>query len=342
MNRHPSIVKWLNMHKNVAVLDYEITALQKYHPARLLHYIIRDLPEGRFRRGYKSPSDVGDGRARNKLGVHYGKTKLLVGLRHPVLWYESFYNHRIQNGYEMPDLVKELAKQKSNKGYFACSGDFKGVCFSRANFHTTLAKWGKTPLLFLPPENEADPINSKFDYSQYNNDDEWALFSQADKRSLKNEVNNTKISPNPIFLYDVSQLRIPNEMDDSEEGKADQNYREFVLSLQKFLGLPQNFSAMPPMIRESPGRKDGITAAEQLQRNRLKIDLCDDKHEVQRGWLLEIGTNIHLWIQNYFVKSNHNVFVGGGDTSSTSQFFKILKSYGEDPCPERHRRQEQQ
>ena len=378
------------MHDEIAVLNFEIQALQRHHPARILNYIIRDLPEGRYRRGYKSPNDVEDGRARNKLAIHYPKTKLLVGLRHPVLWYESFYNHRVQNGYDMPDLAAAIVAAEAEDTISGirdvCQGGFNGVCFPRANFHTILARWGKTPLLSLPStsssstigendntnENENTNENSHANYyhtnKKYNNEDEWQLFSKKDQRSLRNEVNKTNISPNLTFLNDVSQLRMPtssssrsisdngNEVIDNanDNGHEAKYYNEFVLSLQSFLGVPKNVESMPPMIRESPGKKDGINATEQLRRNKLKIDLCsdDEKYLVPRQWLLESGSNIHLWITNYFVKSPHNVFFGGGgdgdgddsssSSSSSSQFLKLIESYGKDPCPERRRKRKEQ
>ena len=329
------------MHEHMAVLDFEITALQKNHPARILNYMIRDLPEGRFRRGYKSPTDVEDGRARNKLGVHYGKTKLLVGLRHPVLWFESFYNHRVQNGYEMPDILEVIRDRGRRVLLNECPGNFRGVCFSRANFHHALAKWGKTPLLFLPG-NDTD---KRFGYTNYDNDREFSLFTGKSKQNLLKDMNNTDVSPNPMFLYDVNQLRMPpSVMDGNDKGAIEQErvYDDFVLNLQGFLKVPQNVSAMPTMIKEKPGKTKGIDAAEQLRRDGLKIDMCDEKFAMPRKWLLEIGANVHLWIRDYFSKSPHNVFAGGSRGSpSASQFLTILQSYAEDPCPERVQKRKQ-
>jgi len=380
-----TMMKWLNLHPSIAVLDFEITALQKHHPARLLNYIIKDLPEGRYRRGYKSPTDVEHGRARNKLGVHYGKTRLLVGLRHPVLWYESFYNHRIQNGYNMPDLEKVINDSKGSPEKIEslqnnCDKGWKGVCFHRGSFHFVLAKWGKTPLLF---DTDTDKPNGgtststdtganqqqqqgadkqRFNYTNYNRQDEFSHFTKKDKELLIHDAKLLSIiTPNPIFLYDVNQLRMPrsgadgadnSDSDNDNDNEATNDYRNFVLSLQAFLGVPQNASAMPPMIRESPGKTD-LDATEQQRRNALKIDLCDDRHEIPRKWLMEIGSNAQLWIQNYFVKSPHNVFVGGdvggagnntrttssSSSGTSSQFLAILESYGKDPCPERRRKQ---
>lgn len=174
--------------------------------------------------------------------------------------------------------------------------------------------------------------NSYFD-AGYNREDEWKLFSKKERRKLQNDVNNTKISPNPIFLYDVTQLHIPPSTDDAgEEEKGNQkHYDGFVLSLQEFLGVPKNVSAMPPMIKESPGRTNGIDATEQKRLQSLKIDLCDEELAVARKWLIEIGADVAEWITRYFAKSPHGVYFGGG----RAHFLKILDSYRKDPCPER-------
>ena len=329
------------MHEKIAVLSKEIMALQKHHPARILRYVVNHLPEGQYRRGYKSPNDVADGRALNKLRIHYPKTRLLVGLRHPVLWFESFYNHRIQNGFTMPNLALEISKNNAEttvKNY--CGGSWNGACFPRANFHSSLVKWGKTPLLSVGDSNK--------DYdtyygSDYNRDDEWKLFSKKERKKLEGEVNKTEISPNLIFLYDVSQLHIPPSSDNGDVGdderRNQQNYEDFVLSLQEFLGVPKNVSAMPPMIRESPGRTEGINATERERLQSLKIDLCDEQFVIAREWLMDIGASLAEWITRYLAKSPHGVYFGGGtDDDGSSRLVKILESYGRDPCPERHSR----
>ena len=328
-------VTWLNMHDEIAVILREQMALQKRHPVQIIRTISNSLPEGRYRRGYKSPNDVEDGRARNKLRVHYPKTRLLVGLRHPVLWFESFYNHRIQNGYPMPDPASyDLPKNREK-----CTAADRGVCIQRANFHKTLAFWGKTPL--LSPNKEK--YESFYD-AGYTTDSEWQFFSEAHRKLLLKEFNKTFVSPNPMFLYDVSQLRMPlassSGADHEEERRSQKDYEDFVYSLQGFLGVPRNLSAMPAMIRESPGKTD-VNATEQSRRNGLKIDVCDDGFEIPRRHLLEIGANAAAWITNYFARSPHGVVLGGDlgeNGGGSSRLLEILQSYGKDPCPDRRAR----
>jgi hypothetical protein len=327
-------VRWLNKHDEIAVVHKEIMSLQKQHPARILKFVMLHLPEGRYRRGYKSPNDVEDGRARNKLRVHYPETRLLVGLRHPVLWFESFYNHRVQNGRSMPNLVEEIKNRSDSSVQLFCGSNWQGACFPRSHFHTSLARWGKTPL--LSPDDDNKDYESYYG-AGYMRNDEWKLFSNKHRKELRQGINQTAISPNPIFLYDVGQLRMPGG-DNGHETKGQQkHYEDFVLSLQDFLGVPMNVTAMPTMMWESPGNRDGINATEQARRESLKIDLCDDKHEIPRKWLIDVGANMAKWIADYFVKSPHGVFVGGGidETDGSSRFLEILESYGKDPCPER-------
>ena len=324
------------MHDQIAVLGREIMSLQKNHPANILRWIVKSLPEGQYRRGYKSPNDISNGRVRNKLGIHYPKTKLLVGVRHPVLWFESFYNHRVQNGWTMPNLEEILSKARPRMKY-RCDAMWNGACFGRASFHFALVEWGKTPLLSLGTVNKA--YDSYYN-ADYNREDEWKIFSKEERAVLEKAVNKTRMSPNPMFLYDVSQLHLSHDKGDEgdDERRKQDRYEEFILSLQEFLGVPKNISAMPPMIRESPGASD-INATEQKRRQSLKINICDDKYALARKWLLEHGSNTAEWVTNYLAKSPHGVYFGGGIASDgSSEFLQIITSYGKDPCPERESR----
>ena len=361
---------WLNGHDNIAVLTKENMALQKRHPAFILRHIQNNLPEGRYRRGYKSPNDIEDERARNKLATHYPQTRLLVGIRHPVLWFESFYNHRVQNGYPMPDLPDRIRKKAV---FTICDGNFRGACLVRSNFHVALAKWGKTPLLnpFSTPE-EPHGYESFFrggnnfnnDNNNYSHKDEWKHFSKTEARELRNvALNKTIISPNPMFLYDVGQLRDPNPSNDrgydndndNDKKRKKDDYENFVLSLQEYLGVEANASAMPPMVHMSPGKI--LNTTEQDKRDALKIDICDEELGVARDYLIKVGADVASWITNYLAKSPHGVYFGGdrkqpkGDSPSLqaqtqqqqeSRFLKILESYGRDPCPERRLQKEKQ
>ncbi|KAL3905289.1 MAG: hypothetical protein SGARI_004537 [Bacillariaceae sp.] len=296
------MMNWLGSHPEIGALQREIMALQRQHPARLLNFVLKELPQGRFIRGYKSPNDVEDQRALNKLAQHYPKTKLIVGLRHP-----SFYNHRVQNGMTMPKLID------MNEG---CQNGYHGVCVGRAGFNGNLVRLGKTLLGY---DNTTATKKER--------EEEWKAFSKKEQRSLRKDLPVNQVSPNPIFVYDTSQLKMPNPEKDSPESISgiQQNYVKFVQSLKAYLGVTLDF---PPMIQSKPGRKD-LNVTEQARRNALKVDICDDKYQEHRKWLLDAGKRNKEWILGYFAKSP-DVVVGNPE-----HFREILASYDVDPCVER-------
>ena len=363
-----TMMRWLNMNTSTGtagdlrVINHEIMALQKSHPAKIIHHVLKAIPEGSIRRGYKSPNDIEDGRARNKLRVHYPSTKLIVGLRHPVLWYESFYNHRIQNGYTMPNLTNtNIIQNNEDVLKNTCPGILNGVCFTRARFHTSLVKWGKTSLLSSSPSsissnNTIIINNNNHNEIPHHDDDadEWKYFTKKEQRSMRKDKIIIS-SPNPIFVYDVNQLQIQQVLVPDNNTNTNE-YTLFVESLQEFLNVTKDIKRMSNMIKESPG-KTNLNTTEQARRNSLKMDICLDDYSTIRQWLLRTGTDIHGWISNHFIipamqqqqqhrndnvnnngssgsyGHNRNVYVGGG---SSTQFGKYLDLYRTDPCLERN------
>jgi len=118
------------------------------------------------RRGLKCPNLI------ENIGLMtpmYPHTNFIIGLRHPIKWFESFYNFRANN---------------SNGNYPAAetkigSGGIAAVVTDRAQFHIKLAALGKTPML----------------------EEEKELFSQKMIPYIK------PLSQSKIFLYDIDQLR---------------------------------------------------------------------------------------------------------------------------------------
>lgn len=82
--------------------------------------------------GIKCPTNLEVDLALKNYKKFFPATKFIVGLRHPVRWFESFYNFRITNGfYDIPPAEKLIGK---------CRRRFKGVCTFRANFSHHLQK----------------------------------------------------------------------------------------------------------------------------------------------------------------------------------------------------------
>ena len=119
----------IHMHKD------ERCDLGYNHQVRLIQDLYGDFPPGDFVRGIKCPRDVENRLALLNYQRYFPKTDFIIGIRHPVKWFESFYNHRIQNNYTMMDIPKLIG---------TCSKNGHGVCTNRAAFHVSLSMLGKT------------------------------------------------------------------------------------------------------------------------------------------------------------------------------------------------------
>jgi hypothetical protein len=160
---------------------------------------------------------------------------------------------------------------------------------------------------------------------------EFRIFSIKEQKSIRKDLPVPHPLPNPVFLYDTSQLKMGDDGDKTvtqqQQQQQQQQYDRFVTELKQFLGLSQDF---PPMMKLSPGKKD-LEETEQAHRNALKVNICDDAYAPQRTWAMESGARSSKWITGYFLKSPH-VSVGNRE-----HFVQILESYGKDPCIERAR-----
>ena len=85
----------------------------------------------RLKLGIKCPRDLEVDLALENYNKFFPKTKFIVGVRHPILWFESFYNFRITNGFTMPDASRLIGR---------CKKTHNGVCTKRANFSEHLEK----------------------------------------------------------------------------------------------------------------------------------------------------------------------------------------------------------
>lgn len=136
------------------------------------------------------------------LPEHFPNARLVVSVRHPVKWFESYYNYRLEQN-ELSilkgtpnELIGEL-KCKGCKQHFVLST-------AKGEFHRFLARLHKTPL--SSPE-------------------EIKLLSRNEKWETMTEIHN------PIFFVEMSQLG------DNNETRSGILRRD----LQDFLGLKTAF-----------------------------------------------------------------------------------------------------
>lgn len=152
-------------------------------------------------RGLKCPQDISSDWSMHNYAKYFPRTKLIIGVRHPVLWFESLYNFRVSN---VP-WKKMLHTSKLTKG---CIGGSQGVCAWRANFHDFLSRLGKTPmttssereLLVLGLDPVRTPVGPVFLYevSQLSESDDGGIRSKQFRKDLGNFLElSTEIPPFP-------------------------------------------------------------------------------------------------------------------------------------------------
>lgn len=93
-----------------------------------------------LRMGIKCPSNLEVDLALKNYDKFFPSTKFIIGLRHPVLYFQSFYNFRITNGFDMPPAQRLIGK---------CRRTFQNVCTQRANFSRHLEKIQPSRKVFL-------------------------------------------------------------------------------------------------------------------------------------------------------------------------------------------------
>jgi hypothetical protein len=213
-------------------------------------------PPMNVKRGYKNPAHILHPWALQHFETYWPESKLIIGVRHPVLWFESFYNYRLKR-----DV---LPPPDSLVG--ACTNQTHDVCTDSANFHVHLATLGKTNLteqertLF---DTQTTMSTSTFDHHHH----------PTVPRSPKNQLH----LPNPVFLYDVSQLAGSN-VDISETVRRD---------MQDYLGLQQPLPVLEPASKHVASTMD--------------MDICLPEHDVLRTQLLQIAWQASEWITTYFL-----------------------------------------
>jgi hypothetical protein len=253
---------------------------------------------GGFRRGIKCPSDLENVQlAIPNYNQYFPRTKFIVGLRHPVLWFESFYNFRVHNEFPMPPPQELIGR---------CGRRTFNVCTFRANFHLWLAN------AFMYTRAHVDPQEQQY-------------FSPKIRKAMRNTTAfDVQTHRRPLFLYEIRQLNDTNTT-------RDQLFRQ---ELQSFLGIQQS---IPPWIRFKPGRnrtaineakaqKGTETKRNERRGNAAKISICDTQYDGLRQALMISANNASHWIRDYFLHAP------GVIVSSPDYFAQLLRDWEHDPC----------
>ena len=146
--------------------------------------------------------------------------KVVIGLRHPVLYFESHYNYKATH-------LQNFAPNETSPDPYQLIG---GIDHSWLNVYSDFARFEQTLVQF-----------GKVDYNSTTDSEFLSHFPN----SLSNKHFNVINSSFPIFLYEISQLSDANE-DRAELFRND---------LQRFLGLS---TAFPPIVPHNVNHKKDL------------------------------------------------------------------------------------
>jgi hypothetical protein len=247
---------WLAQHPEVRCFQDEIWELMYGSVQNLVRMLYE---EGQ--RCYKCPAEITQARIMGVYRALWPQTKLLVGVRHPVHFFESLYNFRVQNmGLDespMPHPLKLVGR---------CGRGMRQTCTDMANYAFHLIRLGK---------------------QHWNGTSEPTLLeSQIVGRYRRAAYNITALSPlpNPVFLYAVEEL-------------ADKNATrraEFRKQVQHFLGLS---TPLPPLLHYTPGRR--WTEKVQRDRDAQKMDICQAQYRPLRDELMRLAAQNSAYMSRF-------------------------------------------
>ncbi|OEU06172.1 hypothetical protein FRACYDRAFT_256000 [Fragilariopsis cylindrus CCMP1102] len=223
----------------------------------------------------------------------YPRTKLIIGIRHPVSWFISFMNMGgVGDLYSRMEICPHLAdpitglpggvateNSRTNKDREVCIGECRcniPVCFHRARLHLPIARLGKTALTsverdLIAPDDPDGGVN---------------LF-------------NGRIR-NPIFVYDLTQMKQDSYWDE----------------VAKFLGL----SYIPnENYHSSKGAKHNKT-------------LCTEYYDEFRSKMMAHSYNMSIWLEEYLLPVAVDGERPDVTIANPDEFRSIMESYKYDPC----------
>jgi hypothetical protein len=298
--------QWLGSSPDVFLDDHEVDWMAQDKPYRLvehLHQVISIYPATRI--GIKFPGDIDSMFSLHYYRQHFPRTKFIVLLRHPVWWFQSFYNFRYRNVHPGAKIKKPERDRKKRRGNISnsnfhrllyrtpeamvgscflrndvdyscmpmvdstCDPRKRGVCTNRAQFHHAISRLVLTNLTTK---------------------EEWEL--------LDHHTMTLEPTLHPVLFIELDQMNA-----------RDEEVRE---TLKDFLGVQD----LPPMPQYTPT----------YTKVQGEINICDDRYDDLRTLLVSHGHRASKWILEYLLRSPKAIVV------SRQEFVDSLGLWKVDPC----------
>lgn len=252
--------------------------------------------------------------------THFGsklpKTRLLVGIRHPVLWFQSFFNMQSFVTKTEPSLFekylerkyiktcppheksKPLPKRSSSCDSNGCQNNDL-YCVPRSRFHLSLARMGKT----ARGKEEQELLVSEI--------------IQAKKR----------IHDNSTTLFPIQMENISNHIFLYESGQPKEEY--FWQQLAEFVRINRTDLPEDQGYRMGNGLNTDNVKVLEKQKKTL-FDICEPQYDRLRQDLMPIAYTLQKWLRQYFIpasKVRDDVVIPNVD-----KFEEIVTAFQKDPC----------
>jgi hypothetical protein len=188
--------------------------------------------EAPLKYGIKCPTMIRNADAIDNLAKMSQHTRLLLGLRHPVSYFESFYNYRVLEHYDTGSNATIPTPLELSNG----TKHWRDVSLAYARYELFMQQLAKVPM------------------------------SSTEMQDVLDERLFTKqISPNPfkVFLYTMDQLRDQNELRRTKFQTDLQEFLGLKIPLMDFTKLSkvnsaENHKRRPELIDICDIRYDGI------------------------------------------------------------------------------------
>ena len=227
----------------------------------------------------------------------YGPFFFPLIVRHPIPWFESFYNFRIQT--VSLKTLQDFPAPEQFIGRPLCDRDVRGgrrTCTSKGDFAYELLRLGKHnyPQPRLPSALEQSIVERYANHRDMN-------------------FTAIKYMENPVLLFETEQLAATNPGRD-----------QFRHDVSNFLGIAPVLGEIP---HTKPGSAHQYSPTEQALRNARRLHICDPRHAELRAALLHLARDTSQWLRESGVLDVPTVFV-----PQRAQLEVRLLAWMVDPC----------
>jgi hypothetical protein len=258
-----TMMHWLREHPEIQAFGREKAHFMSRKPGLMVRQLYEQLEEGPYQRGYKAPQDITQTHILDYFRDFWPQAKFILGIRHPVRWFESLYNFRIQNLRIPTDLPhpNDLIGECRQGRYLTCT--------NKGDFANSLLKLGKQNYPIPRPATELE----RSIVDRYN-------------RTIPINTERIEYMSNPVFIFELDQL---------SDGNATRN-ELFRSDFTKFMGLKEPLPVLPHYI---PGMKR--ETEEQERRDAMKINICNEEYIPVRQELMRLARSSSQWIREVFL-----------------------------------------